>query len=186
MARALLDASVIVPAALADTLLRAAAARLYELIRTDDILAEVLHTLVADGFTTEEGARRRIEAMRDAFPWAGVGDYRDRIDSMTNHPKDRHGLAAAVAVGASVIVTSNRRHFPRHALIPYRIEALTPDEFLIRLDDIDHLAMTTILRTQAADLRRPPMTVRDVFTNLAIHAPTFAARFAAELEFPKM
>jgi predicted nucleic acid-binding protein len=185
MAEVLLDASVIVPVALADTLLRAAATRLYEVVWSDDILAEVRRNLVEDGLSSEEGARRRIAAMRGAFPRATVHGYHERIDSMTNHAKDRHVLAAAVVARASTIVTSNRRHFPRQALVPHGIEALTPDEFLIRLDDVDHAAMTAILRRQAADLRRPPMAVREILTNLAIHAPTFAARFAAELDAPE-
>src|SRR5262249_13408474 len=136
MASTLLDASVLVPVSLADTLLRAAAARLYEPVWSDDILVEVERNLVADGLTTEDGARRRINAMREAFPGSVVQGYRGRIADMTNHPDDRHVLAAAVVANSPIIVTSNRRHFPRHALVPHEIEALTPDEFLVRLDKV--------------------------------------------------
>jgi len=44
--------------------------------------------------------------MRRAFPEA-VETYEHLIDSMTNHPKDRHVLAPAVAAEADVIVTLN-------------------------------------------------------------------------------
>jgi len=38
--------------------------------------------------------------------------------SMTNHPKDRHVLAAAVGGGARKLVTANLQDFPDHTLTP--------------------------------------------------------------------
>jgi hypothetical protein len=40
------------------------------------------------------------------FPEAEVDGYQDLVDQMTNHPKDRHVLAAAVAARADFIVSS--------------------------------------------------------------------------------
>lgn len=79
---------------------------------------------------TAAQADRRIAAMKTAFPEALVTGYIALIPSMTNHPKDRHVLAATVAAGAPVIVTSNLRDFPRQALEPLAISAQSPDLFL--------------------------------------------------------
>jgi len=50
---------------------------------------------------------------------------------MTNDPKDRHVLAAAVRGNADAMVTANLKDFPPTALAPYELEALHPDEFLL-------------------------------------------------------
>jgi len=49
---------------------------------------------------------------------------------MTNDPKDRHVLAAAIRGGAHAIITDNTRHFPAESLQPYGIEVQTTDDFL--------------------------------------------------------
>lgn len=54
---------------------------------------------------------------------------------MTNDPKDRHVLAAAVHGSAELIVTENVRDFPAVAVKAYDIEVSTQDEFL--LDQLD-------------------------------------------------
>ena len=46
---------------------------------------------------------------------------------------DRHVLAAAIKGDAEILVTANLKHFPASALAPYGIEALHPDEFVLRL-----------------------------------------------------
>ncbi|MEQ1572523.1 MAG: hypothetical protein ABMA64_43285 [Myxococcota bacterium] len=53
----MLDANVLLPFTLRDTLLRAAAADLYQAYWSDEILDEVARNLVATGTTTD--ARRR-------------------------------------------------------------------------------------------------------------------------------
>jgi len=85
---------------------------------------------------TEAKADRRIGFMRAAFPDAEVTGYEDLIDSMTNHPKDRHVLAAAVRADAAVIVTANLKDFPRSALDPYDLDAMGPDDFLLNQLDL--------------------------------------------------
>jgi predicted nucleic acid-binding protein len=169
-------------ATLADILLRSAEAELYRLAWSDDILTEVEWNLAHDGLTTKEGAQRRVTAMREAFPTAIVHGYHPLVEMMPNNPKDRHVLAAAVIAKVRFIVTSNLRHFPAHALVPHRIEAMTPDDFLLRLDSINGAAMATIVHDQAADLRRPPMTALEVLERLSLHTPRFATRLIARLE----
>lgn len=173
---ALLDASVIIPAPLNDTLLLAAEAELYRVYWSDDILDEVQRNLVVAGLTTPDQAAKRVAAMRRAFPLALVTRYHELIGQMTNHPKDRHVAAAAIVAGASVIVTSNRRDFPEPALSPHQIVAQSPDEFLLARDDRAPARMTAVIERQASILRQPPMTARGILDHLADHAPQFATR----------
>ncbi|MEH2395247.1 MAG: hypothetical protein V7K21_27550 [Nostoc sp.] len=56
---------------------------------------------------------------------------------MTNHPGDRHVLAAAVTAKADIIVTSNLKHFQAKDLAGWEIEAQHPDTFLTHLYDLD-------------------------------------------------
>ena len=62
--RAVLDASVLFPAAVRDTLLRAAAAGLYQLAWSDVILEEVRRNLVTSARATQEQAQRLVDTMQ--------------------------------------------------------------------------------------------------------------------------
>ena len=164
---AVADACVLVPAALCDFLLRAASAGLYRVRWTDDILDEVRRTLVGDLGKSDVQAERRIAAMKRAFPDALVASHRRLIAAMPNEvdAKDRHVVAAAVAAGASVIVTSNLRDFPAPALLLLGIEAQSPDDFLTHLFALDAEAMKAIIVKQADALQTPPMTPAALASN---------------------
>ena len=103
-AGAVLDACVMAPAALRDTLLRAASKGLYRLVWSDMILAETERALVDAGLTYAPRAQRLINAMRLAFPDAAVVVPSQTIEAMPNDPKDRHVAAAAVAARVRIIV----------------------------------------------------------------------------------
>lgn len=179
---AVLDACVLVPAALRVTLLRAAAAGLYDAWWSDTILDELERNLIADLRLTAERAARLVRAVRAAFPLSGVAGYEPLIDAMTNHPKDRHVLAAAVMSGAAMIVTSNLRDFPDSALAPHDVEAVSPNDFLVDLFDRDTDLMVQIIAEQAHDLRNPPKTAYEVLDELALQTPRFAALMRTALD----
>lgn len=174
-----MDANVLVPAALCDFLLRAASKDMYRLIWTEDILEEVRRTLINDLGKSETLANKRIEAMKDAFPEALATGYTPLISAMTNDPKDRHVLAAAVVSGAQIIVTGNLVDFPPASLAPFPLEALSPDQFLSDLLAIERELVGEILAQQAAVLRNPPKTVEDILDELRRIAPEFVARYRA-------
>lgn len=108
-----LDACVLYPADIRDTLLRGADEELLRPCWSERILDEVTRNLVADGRMSVLQAERLVSTMSDAFPEALVTGYQSIESKMTNHPKDRHVVAAAVAAQARVIVTFNSR-FPKH------------------------------------------------------------------------
>jgi predicted nucleic acid-binding protein len=109
--KAVLDACVLFPASLRDTLLRAAQADLYKMYLTDDILEEVRRNLVKKGMP-EDKAQRLVVTIREQFDDAIVTRHRPLVASMPNNEKDRHVLAAAVACNARLIVTQNLKDFP--------------------------------------------------------------------------
>jgi predicted nucleic acid-binding protein len=172
----LLDASVLVPAALCDTLLRAAAADFYRLVWSADILAELERALMKPSVGLSEAqARRRLQAMRDAFPEAAVETYHALVEAIPRvHPDDRHVVAAAIKAGAQVIVTLNLEDFPREALDPYALDVQSPDEFLQHLYHLDPERMTLLITEQAEALSTPPLAPRDICENLRPFAPAFA------------
>jgi predicted nucleic acid-binding protein len=170
-----LDACVLFPAALRDTLLRAAKARLYQPRWSADILEEVRRNLVEKG-NQPDLVQRLINILKEVFAGATVTGYQHLIATMPNDPKDRHVLAAAVVAEAGIIVTDNLRDFPAEALAPFQIVAQSPDDFLMSLFSAHSDVMTQIIVEQAADLHRPPQTPHDVLDKLALQAPIFAAR----------
>ncbi len=126
-----LDACVLIPMPVADTLLRLAEEPAFYTPRwSEDILKEVRRTLSSKFAYSEEQATRRVKAMNAAFPEAMVIGYESLMDSMKNHPKDRHVLATAVRCGAHVIVTNNQKDFPRESLEPFGLECVSADKFL--------------------------------------------------------
>jgi predicted nucleic acid-binding protein len=169
----ILDANVLFPSSLRDILLRTAGSDLYRVNFTDEILEEVCRNLVSKRKMSEPGASSLRDAIKRAFPSAFVTDYASLIPSMTNHEKDRHVLAAAVKVGAQVIVTKNLKDFPTKSLEIFDIEAQSPDDFLTHLHYFDSEVVAKNLVDQAGDLRRPSKTVSELLDTLAQHAPTF-------------
>lgn len=120
--------------------------------------------------------------MTKAFSEATITQHKTLIETMPNHPNDRHVLAAAVAIGAPIIVTSNLRHFPSKALAPFGVEAQSPDKFLLDLLELDATLMAEIIIDQARALRNPPKTAAEVLDMLAKHAPIFAERMRENLK----
>jgi predicted nucleic acid-binding protein len=105
--KVVLDANVLFPFSLRDTLLRAAAQGFFQLYWSTEILDETRRNLVATGTMSDEQANRLLAAMTGAFPESMVTGYEPLVDVMPNHEKDRHVAAAAVKAGAQVVVTSN-------------------------------------------------------------------------------
>ena len=173
---AVLDANVLLAAPLRDTLLRLAEADLYVPRWTKRILAEVATNLVESGRTDTARAERVIETIAAAFPEAMVPtSVVSTIEqAMTNDPKDRHVLAAAVGAGGEVVVTKNLKDFPATACESLGIQIVSPDNFLVDLHKVDPSAGLRALSDQAAALTRPPLTVHDVLDHLARDVPEFA------------
>ena len=171
--KVVLDANVLYPFSLRDTLLRAAAAALFQVYWSDEILEETRRNLVKSAGVPEDKAARLIATMEAAFPEARVIGYESLVASMKNHPKDAHvAAAAAVKAGAQVIVTSNLGDF--HDL-PEGIEAQAPDEFLGNLFDLDRDGLVELLKERASALKRPPRSFDELLEGLGKLVPAFVS-----------
>lgn len=177
--KVVVDANVLYPFTLRDTLLRAAAAGFFQLFWSEPILAETTRNLVSNRVMTEAQADHLRTAMVRAFPEALVTDFEALIPAMSNDEKDRHVAAAAATVGAQVIVTSNLKDFRP---LPDGIEAQSPDEFLANLFDLDADGIAQVVLQQSRALKRPPRSVEDVLQGLAKSVPTFAANVSEYLD----
>jgi predicted nucleic acid-binding protein len=173
---AILDANVLWPQSLRDTLIRLAIHDLYRAAWTSKILDEMGNSLLREHRKTPEQVQRTRALMTENCPHMLVEGYEGLIPAMTNDPKDRHVLAAAVRINADGIVTFNVKDFPGYALEPYGIELHTPDDFLSGFWISDAKLVARILIEQAEGLKRPPLTVFDLVTGLGKYAPEFSQK----------
>jgi len=70
--------------------------------------------------------------------------------------KDRHVLAVAIHAKAKAIVTLNLKDFPKPALAPYQVEAISPDNFVSRVFEYDTETFINAVAKHRYDLTRPP------------------------------
>lgn len=166
------DANVLFPLTLRDTVLRAAAAGFYQLRWSAEILDEMERNLVSTNTMSADKATRLRATMERYFPEAEVTGYSSLIGGLENDEKDRHVVAAAVKSGAQVITTSNLKDF---APLPEGLEAQSPDEFLCNLFDLDPESFLDMLREQSTDLVKPPVTFDELVERLACVVPDLVA-----------
>jgi len=160
-----LDTCATYPAYLRDTLLRLAAAETYRPLWSAHILDE-LRRLLTDKIDVAS-ADRIIDAMTRHFPDALITGYEPLVPAMTNHPKDRHVLAAAVRANADAIVTFNLDDFPATATDPYEIDVLHPDGFVLNQIDLAPRRVLHVLDEQVAGYARPTMDLHDLASALS-------------------
>ena len=157
---ALLDANVLYPAQLRDLLMRLAVAGLLRAHWTDAIHDEWTRHVRAnhpDVTPTQLARTRRL--METALPSASIEDYERHLEALTlPDPDDRHVLAAAIEIGAEVIVTFNVRDFPADVLAPFEVEAVHPDAFVLGLMEENPERVVEVMRRHRAALRRPPLS----------------------------
>jgi len=171
----LIDACVLVPMPLCETLLRLAEEpALYRPLWSDRILQEVGTALGQMKYTVAQ-IERRLKAMRDTFPEASVTIPGHLVEGLSciPDPKDRHVLAAAMIGRANAILTFNERHFPAACLAQYEIDRMSPDEFLVHQYHLNPEALLDKIDAQAAAIRETRDAVIERFRK-RLQAPQFA------------
>ncbi|MFC4374140.1 PIN domain-containing protein [Nocardia halotolerans] len=127
----LYDANVLYGNTLRDMMIRLARTGLVQAKWTDVILDEMTSNLAAKRPDIGPAKLYRLrELMIVAVPDCLVSGFEPLIEGLKLPDlDDRHVLAAAVKVGAQVIVTANLRDFPADTLADWNMEAKSPDEF---------------------------------------------------------
>ena len=133
------DACVLHAGSLRDLLLHIAATELVCPHWSDEIHEEWIDSLLRRRPDVQRESLERTRRRMDVeFNNSLTQGYDGLIPTLElPDAKDRHVLAVAIHVKAKYIVTFNLDDFPQDALQPYGIEALSPDEFVGRLIQID-------------------------------------------------
>jgi len=170
--------------ALCDLLVRLALEDLYRPLWSRAILEETLRSLVRR-FPSQDARRleRRVDLMDAALPGALVHDYEQHLPAVASLGDDAHVLAAAIAGGADVIVTSNTKDFPDSVLEPLGIAAVSPDEFLAEIWRPSAPTVMEVLVAQAEGTKRPPLSVADILRSLEHVAPDFVSLVRGSPEY---
>lgn len=181
--KVVLDACVLANAGVCDLLLRLAEPpRLYLPLWSADILDEVQRTQ-----TTKlkrpyppELADYWRQQVTLAFPEAEVKGHAKLIVLMSNHPKDRHVLAAAVKGAASLIVTFNLKDFAEADLAAWDVVASHPQDYLLALHSMNP---GVVIAKLAAIAQECGDELQDVILHLGKSVPAFAAHLLETLGY---
>ncbi len=165
---ALLDACVLVPNALCDTLIRLAERGFYRPQWSQQILNETKWAVLKiHPDIPEERIERRLAALNSTFEDALVDGWEPVCAGLDlPDPDDRHVWAAAIKGGAQTIVTFNLKDFPENYLGGTDIEARHPDDFLLDQLDLYPGVALQVLEEQAAALNNPPSDLAGVLNRL--------------------
>jgi len=171
----LLDACVLVPMPLCDTLLRLAEEpAFYRPLWSEEILREVGDALEKKLHRSPFQVQRRLTQMKETFPEANVDVPADLIQAITCIPDadDRHVMAAAIRGNANAIITVNTKDFPAECLDQYGIDCQTPDEFLMHQFHLDPEQTLQKLDDQAFNIAKDRSYIIE---RLRVMVPTFSA-----------
>jgi hypothetical protein len=125
---------------------------------TARIHEEWIAALVArtEGRVTRERLLRTRALMERVLPDADAPDWEARLPGVPElpDPGDRHVVAAALAAGASTVLTMSLRDFPAAALAPLGVAAAHPDVLLCALFDADSEAVRASAKAAHVNLAR--------------------------------
>ena len=170
---ATLDACVLYPMPLCDSLLRLASAQFFRPVWSSQILDELVNVFLRKGRPLDAAIRRR-QQMVEAFPDAQY-PYREfmSVVPLDVDEGDRHVVAAALASRPDIIVTDNVRHFAISILETMGIAVLTPSEFLIQQMNLNELRFRDVLDSQGAALR-PSLNISELLSRF-VNYQSFAS-----------
>lgn len=162
---AILDANVLYPQLVRDTLLSLAVERLYHARWTTTIHAEWMRNLAQDRPEIAAKLPQLAERMNASVPDSLVTNYERLIASINlPDPDDRHVVAAAIAGHADAIVTFNTKDFPADVLQPYGIEVQHPDEFVMNQLQLQKIPALSAIKKKRARWTNPARPAQELIT----------------------
>jgi predicted nucleic acid-binding protein len=164
---AVIDACLIYPAGMRNTLMWLAWHKIYYPKWSEDIHREWMGHLAKDRPDLTEKDLSHIKTEMDTNLHGNVRDYEHLIEQLTlPDPKDRHVLAVAIKSNAGFIVTENMKDFPSNTLTEYGVKAIRPDNFIMELVAIDKEKCLESFRTQLSKMQKPPMEPEEFLQSL--------------------
>jgi predicted nucleic acid-binding protein len=184
VSRAVLDADILFSRVLHDLFGRLALnLELFDLLWSDELLAEARRKLIEEKALSAEAAERWVGHLVDGFPAGRV-----EIDTpmtlnfteLTIDPDDHHVCALAVAGDADYLITRDQGYLS-DGLRGHGVEVVAPDDLLCRALDDQPQAVLDVLELQAGEWGggRPVATLLEAFERAG--AADFAGRARAEL-----
>ncbi|MDR3360198.1 MAG: PIN domain-containing protein, partial [Bifidobacteriaceae bacterium] len=170
MTAVFLDACALVPITLVNVILTAAEDALLRPHWSPEVIEEAVRAILLSRPSLDEArVRGRFSAMDAAFKGASMsGDVSTLDRSAFPDPDDLHVVAAAVAAGATTVVTANVRDFPEAAMAKLGITVQSPDQLLLDLLENDPQGMIDVVAKVAGSLRNPTRTPNDILTGLGL------------------
>ncbi len=162
-----LDACVLFPNVLRDSLPTLAEHDLFRPLWSEAILEEVRRNVIAKRHVDQSAFDRTLALMNNSFDGALVENWEPVVTELELPDRDdRHVLVAAIAGGAQAIVTFNLADFPNQQLQPHHIDAVHPDTFLLDQLDLGPTRMLNALIRQAQRFRNPAVDLGGLLARL--------------------
>lgn len=160
---ALYDACVLYPFHLRDLLIQLATTGLFRARWSADIDREWIDALCRDKGDDKRPALERVrDRMREAVPDCLVTGYEPLVAGLVlPDPDDRHVLAAAIRGRTDVIVTINLTDFPAEALAPHDVQALHPDDFILRQAELSANVVVESAKRCRGRMLNPPRSAEE-------------------------
>ena len=168
------DACVLVRVLPRNIILSLAEAGLFRPRWSETILEEMERALRDKIYKGKDNAAELAATQRArisiTFDEALAHDYKAclPVDIKLPDDNDRHVIAAAIKVGASVIVTDNVKDFPIDVLAPLDIEVKTADGFIADTLDLPegHREAVAAIRKMRERLKRPEITAKELLLRM--------------------
>jgi len=188
MARILADTNVLFSFSLMDLMLALSEDEVHVMVWSDRLLDEWERVVVREQRRSPQGAVSITKAIREYFPenYIPEDSYQHLVAQLSGpDPDDLHHIAAAVAGGASTLVTWSLADFPAATTGPLGITVTDPDTYLCSLLERTSIEVVATVRRLASEKRRPPMSPVDITNALArAGVPVFAERARRQIANP--
>ena len=159
----ILDANVLYPQLLRDTLLSLARENLYHARWSATINDEWMRNLGSDRPDIADRLPAMSKLMSDSVPDCLVTNYEQLTGSIELPDlNDRHVVAAAIAGHADAIVTFNLKDFPLAVMQPYGIEVQHPDEFIANQMQLQKIRALSAIKEMRARWTNPARSAQEL------------------------
>ncbi|WP_423459914.1 PIN domain-containing protein [Ottowia sp. VDI28] len=172
----ILDANVLYPSLLRDTLMSLATAGLYHARWTNQIHEEWTRNLAKNRPDIAHKLADVVRVMNRAVPDCLVENYEGLVPSIVLPDQDdRHVVAAAIAGHADAIVSFNVDDFPLAELAKYNIEIQHPDTFLLNQIHLHKIGCLSAIKRMRERWKNPEFSAIKLVEILDAHGLPFSA-----------